>query len=443
MDWNASTEIFTSETAGRWDMNIISDLRIKHLTRVEGHGNIDVRIVNGKVEQARWEVVEAPRFFEAMLVGKMWERAPWLCGRICGICSIGHTLTSIRAIERAFGFVPSNQTRLLRLLIKHMETLQSHILHIFFLVAPDYLDLHSVLPLCSTRSEIVQLAARLKKLANDGVDLLGGRRLHPTRVVTGGFTVLPDMDGLVDLHRRLELARSDLESAAAIFGTFTIPSFERETEYVSLQGDSDYPFIGGNLISSDGIQKDEHEYLLMTNEYHVEQSTSRWSKLSRKSFAVGALARMNNNGMLLHAAAQKMAKRFGLHPQCHNPYYLPLAQLVECVHVVEDSLLLLDTLLGGNWQTPRQKVQPCAGVGVGAVEVPRGILYHMYEFDGQGRIIRADCVIPTSQNHANIQHDLEKLARESANAGMPERKIARLAEMLVRAYDPCISCSVH
>lgn len=424
-------------------MKVTTDIDIRRLSRVEGHGNIIIRISSGRVQQVLWEITESPRFFEAMLQGKMWENAPWLCGRICGICSIGHTLASVRAIERAFGHQPSAQTQRLRLLLKHMETLQSHILHIFFLSSPDFLDCHSVLPLRSTRPEIVQLATRLKKVANDGADLIGGRRLHPTRVVPGGFTMLPDVDQLVGLHKCLADAGNDLRSAVDVFASFSFPNFTRETEYVSLKGEAEYPFIGGTLISSDGVTKEENQYLEMTNEYHVEHSTAKWSRLSRQSFAVGALARVNNNGAFLHQYAGEVADRFKLRPACHNPYHNCLAQLVECIHVVEDSLLIIDTLLGGQWEQPREPLIARHGVGVGAVEVPRGILYHRYDFDAKGRITAADCVIPTSQNHANIQHDLQQLADESARSGLSEAEIERLAAMLVRAYDPCISCSVH
>lgn len=424
-------------------MKITTNININHLTRVEGHGNIHIKIQGGKLQHATWEVVETPRFFEALLVGKKWENAPWICGRICGICSIGHTLASIRAIENAFGIAPTIQTQKLRALLKHMETLQSHILHLYFLSAPDFLGTGSVFPLIESDPDVVQRAVRIKQLANDICDCVGGRRMHPTRTVVGGFTMLPEKKELLTFRKRLKEITDDLLVTAELFKTFTIPDFSRETEFVSLKGKSDYPFIGDDIISTDGVMKKEQEYRQMTNEYCVEQSTSKWSRLSRKSFAVGALARLNNNFAFLHPVAKDIAGRFALKPVNHNPFMNNIAQLIESVHVVNESLVLIDELLDSVWEEPRQKVQPRSGIGVGAVEVPRGILYHCYEFDDTGHILKCDCVIPTSQNHANIQHDLENLAGQYAEAGRSDSEIELLAQMLVRAYDPCISCSVH
>jgi len=424
-------------------MKLTRTIDIHHISRVEGHGNIRITIKDGKLEEASWNVVETPRFFEAMLVGKRWENAPWISGRICGICSIGHTLASIRAVENAFGIIPSAQTRQLRMLLKHMETLQSHVLHLYFLAAPDFLNTGSVFPLIDSHPDVVRRAARLKLLANDLCDCVGGRRLHPTRAVVGGFTMLPEKKELIRFKLRLQEVTDDLQRTAEQFQTFTIPDFVRETEFVSLKGEGSYPFIGGDLVSSDGVRKPEYEYKAMTNEYVVEQSTSKWSRLSRESFAVGALARLNNNFAFLHPAAREIAKSFGLAPINHNPYMNNIAQLVECVHVVMESMDLIDELSGMSWKEPRQQVAPKSGIGVGVVEVPRGILYHCYEFDGDGRILNCDCVIPTSQNHANIQHDLSELAARYTAQGADDRMIELLAQMLVRSYDPCISCSVH
>ncbi|MEW5744280.1 MAG: Ni/Fe hydrogenase subunit alpha [Nitrospirota bacterium] len=418
-------------------------IAIHHVARVEGHGTIKIAIQDGELLDARWEVVETPRFFEALLVGKRWENAPYITSRICGICSIGHTLASIRAVENAFGISPTVQTSKLRLLLKHMETLQSHLLHLYFLVAPDFFNKGSIVPLVESHPDIVTMAAGMKLLANDLCDCIGGRRLHPTRTVVGGFTMLPDKKELSRFRGRLNDVTADLVKTVELFGTFTLPSFERETEYVSLRGEDCYPFIGGDLVSTDGVRRREDEYVQMTNEYGVEQSTSKWCRLSRGSFAVGALARINNNAAFLHPAARDVATGFGLAPVVCNPFMNTIAQLVECVHVVLESITLIEELLDSRWEAPRQAVEPREARGIGAVEVPRGILYHCYEFDSGGKIVKADCVIPTGQNHANIQHDLEALVTRYAAEGKSDAEITKLAEMLVRAYDPCISCSVH
>lgn len=424
-------------------MKLNCSINIPHLSRVEGHGNIRIRIEQGVVREAQWEVIETPRFFEAALRGKLYENAPWISGRICGICSIGHTLASIRAVERAFGFEPPAQTRKLRLLLKHMETLQSHVLHLCFLVLPDFAGTTSVIPLIESNRALVDRAAGLKLLANDLCDLVGGRRLHPTTTVTGGFTMLPDRQKLAQAKTRLTEAIPGLTEIADVLASFSIPEFSRETEFVSLRGDGEYPFIGGDLMSSDGVVKSEDEYLAMTNEYKVTQSTSKWARLSRETFAVGALARVNNNFALLHPKARELAGAFALKPVNHNPFMNNVAQLLECVHVVYDAVRLIEELLGQPWHEPRETVTPKAGRGVSAVEVPRGILYHAYEFDGDGRILSADCVIPTGQNHGNIQKDIEALAKDMAGSNATDGEIELRASMLVRAYDPCISCSVH
>ena len=424
-------------------MKVSAKIEVHHLTRVEGHGNIHIQVKDGRLREARWEVVETPRFFEVLLRGKLYENAPWITGRICGICSIGHTLASIRAVENAFGFSPPAQTRKLRLLLKHAETLQSHVLHLYFLAAPDFLGTGSVFPLIETHPDAVRRGAGLKLLANDLCDLVGGRRLHPTRTVVGGFTMLPPKKELERFRARLLAALPELAATTDLFRSFQVPDFARETEFVSLKGDDGYPFIGGDLVSSDGVIRPESAYREMTNEYIVAQSTAKWCRLSRDSFAVGPLARVNNNFSFLHPEARSLAESFRLVPVSHNPFLAHVARLAECIHVVREAVTLIEELLGTEYGEPRQKVAPRAGTGVGAVEVPRGILYHSYEFDGDGRIESADCVIPTGQNHGNIQRDLEGLAGAFAAKGRPDAEIERLAQMLVRSYDPCISCSVH
>jgi len=423
-------------------MQVDLNVNVHHLTRVEGHGNIHVRVRQGIVEEARWDVVETPRFFEVMLKGKHYTSAGILTARICGICSIGHCLASLRATEAAFGVTIPEAAVKLRLLAKHGETLQSHILHLFFLAAPDYLGGPSAVVLLRERPEVVALAGRIKGLANRLCDAVAGRTTHPVALHVGGVSRMPNRGDLLRFQDELRHAVKDLASAAELFASFNEPDFIRETEFVSLKGVDSYPWIGGRRCSSDGVEKDESEYLGMTNEYVTDENTSKWCKLSRDSFAVGALARFNNNHRLLHPAAARVAESFGLAPVCHNPFMNNVAQLVECVHVVHESVRLIDEILAADPVTMVQ-VTPRAGEGVGAVEVPRGILYHHYAYDDGGYVVRANCVIPTTQNNANIHHDVASLAAQQAAQGTSDKHLEHLCSMLVRAYDPCISCSVH
>jgi sulfhydrogenase subunit alpha len=423
-------------------MKIDLNVDIHHLTRVEGHGNVHVRIEGGRLEEASWAVVETPRFFEVMLRGKHYSSAGILTARICGICSIAHCLASLRATEAAFGVRVPEQAARLRLLAKHGETLQSHALHLFFLAAPDFLRLPSALPLIEEKPEVLQLAVRLKGLANRICDAVAGRTTHPVSLQVGGVARAPGVPELRRLQDELRRSTDDLAAAARIFATFSLPDFVRETEFVSLRGDGRYPWIGGRLVSSDGVERDEAGYREMTNEYVTAENTSKWCKLSRDAFAVGALARFNNNHQLLHPEAAAVARSFGLSAVCHNPFMNNVAQLVECVHVVHDSVRLIDEIVAGD-PVVMAEVIPRAGRGVGAVEAPRGILYHDYEYDEEGYLTKANCVIPTTQNNANIQLDIAALARQFAAQGVGDRQLELLCSMLVRAYDPCISCSVH
>lgn len=419
------------------------NIEIKHMTRVEGHGDIKIRVENGKLVECVWKVVETPRFFEVMFKGLPVEMAPLLASRICGICSISHALASARAIENALRIEIPETAQKARLLAKHAETLQSHTLHLFFLVAPDFLNVPSAIHLIKSHPRLVELATMIKGFANKTSDLFAGRTTHPVVIKIGGLTQVPRKKQLRELSKELDATIPYLWETLDFFKQIKLPDFTRETEFVSLKGDMCYPFIGGDLVSNDGVCKKENEYLAMSNEYLVDFSTSKFSRLSRKSFAVGSLARFSNNYDLLHPQAKEIAGELNIKPGNFNPFFNNLAQLVECFHVIHESKDMISELIDSDiseFSTP-YNIKKCEGVG--AVEAPRGILYHYYRIDEDGKIEKADCVIPTSQNHANIYYDMQSLVEKSIAQGKGEEEIGRLAQMLVRAYDPCISCSTH
>ncbi len=417
------------------------NINVHHVTRVEGHGNIVLNTNNGTIEELRWEVPESPRFFEAMLRGRYYDDAPHIASRICGICSIAHSTASILATEAALGIEPSEQTRLLRKLLFDAEMLESHVLHAYCLAAPDFLGAGSVFPLVKTHKDVVLRAMRLKRLAYRLADLLAGRKTHPISLMVGGFARLPDPDELAAIKDALVESLNDYGATVELFASLSFPDFERETEYIALQDENEYAFISGQIASSDSGTTPVSDYLEVTNEFCVPHSTAKYTKNNRDAYMVGALARFNLNHEQLHPRAKDAAVALGLRAPCHNPYMITLAQVVEAVHATEDSILLIDELLerGIDEEPIPSEITP--GRGVGAVEAPRGILFHDYTYDENGILTKANCVIPTNQNHNNIQKDMEALVPTILN--WSEDEIRQALEMLVRAYDPCISCSTH
>lgn len=420
---------------------------VKHVTRVEGHGNIAVTVANGEITRLQLAIVESPRFFEAFLRGRRWYEAPHIACRICGICSVGHTTAAVKAIEAATGIEVGEQTLLLRRLILNAEQLQSHVLHLYFLAVPDFLGVGSVIPLASSHPDVVKRALRMKKLANDICGAGGGRHIHPIAYHVGGFTHVPEAEELIALKRRLEASRDDLKQTTELFATLHVPDFTRDMEFVSLRetGNDRYAFYDGKLVSTLQPEPTEaSEYRKRVIESVVEHSAAKHCRSPKSAtYMVGALARFRNNSDRLHRAAKDIADRLGLTATCSNPFHNNTAQLVECVHCTEDSIELIDELLTrGLAEEP--KVQPTRfGRGVGATEVPRGILFHEYELDEKGKIAGANLIIPTGQNLANIEADMRAMVPRLLASGMTKEAITLRLEMLVRAYDPCISCATH
>ncbi len=422
------------------------NINVHHVTRIEGHGNVVLNATNGRIEKLEWQVPEAPRFFEAMVRGRSYEDIQTIVSRICGICSISHSLVATKAVENAIGVEVSEQTDKIRLLMHYSEQFQSHVLHIGYLAAPDFFGAPSVVPLVAKAPEAVKTIIGLHRLANEWSDLIAGRTTHPVTLRPGGMTKIPTEKQLHELQERLKRSVADLKVVAEIVLSVAgnIPKFERPTEYISLRQDTPpaYTFYHGEIASTDcdGTVA-VNDWKTVANEYVNDQSTAKWTKWHRDSYAVGALARFNNNAELLAPTAKAVARMFGLKKGCCNPYLNTIAQLAEAVHVAEAAINLIDESLTRGLRPEAVVVSPKAGKASGCVEAPRGILFHEYEFDRKGHCVGADICIPTNQNHGNIQKDFEKLVPKILDE--PEDMIRLKLEMLVRAYDPCVSCSTH
>ena len=414
---------------------------VNHITRVEGHGNIKVNVKNGTLETCQLEIVEAPRFFEAMLRGRPYTEAHLITSRICGICSVGHVLTSLAASEDALGVTISRQERLLRELLNVGEYYESHVLHIYFLAVPDFVGAKSVLPLVNTHKDIVVQALKLKKLGHEIGDMISGRLIHPVATGVKAMGIVPDDETLYSIIERLEDAKEELQKTIPVLQGLELPQYSRETEYVSLYREGEYAMLEGNIYSSDSGEMDYHDYLQLTNEHLLDHSTAKRTKHQRESYMVGALSRFNNSQQWLSQDAKAAAQELGLSAPCHNSYLITVAQYVELVHLADIGIAAARELLTMERTVEDRHIDVKAGRGVGAVEVPRGILFHDYTYDDDGMMQQANCIIPTGQNLNNIEQDFAALVPTILDRSQEE--ITLMLEMMVRAYDPCISCSAH
>jgi coenzyme F420-reducing hydrogenase alpha subunit len=418
-------------------------ISVEHLTRVEGHGNLFALVEDGLPLEARFDIVEAPRLFEVFLRGQDYTRVTHTASRVCGICAVSHRCAAIRAVEAAFGVEVGERIHLLRRLAFHGEVIGSHVLHLFFLVAPDFLGAPSVFHLLPDQREAVLRAMRLKRAANDICATVAGRHIHPVGMEAGGFSFEPSRRSLEKLREVAAAAAEDLQAFLSLLREHAWPDFERETDYISLRQPGVYAFYEGELFSSRHGELNLADYRRTLPEHTVSGSNAKHAAHRGAPYMVGALARFNNNHPLLAAPARRAAQEIGLQPPCTNPFMIPAAQFVETVHCLDESIALIDRLTApeNRGQPCRVDVRPRASRGIGAVEAPRGTLFHEYAFDAGGICTEANLVIPTAQNLANLQADMAAYLLQTGDA--PEEDLTRGLEALVRAYDPCISCATH
>lgn len=412
---------------------------VDYVSRVEGQGALDVALSrDGEVKDVRLRIFEPPKFFEAFLVGRGYEEVMELTSRICGICPVTHQITALRAVENAMGIEVSQQTRDLRKLFALSAIVQSHTLSMYFLSLPDLAGYESSLAMIKDHPEIVKRGLRIKKLANDLTDLIGGRAVHPVTAKVKAFTSMPDRSRINDIRRRLEGIRADAAETVDLFAGLEIPRFKRRCEHVALSSRDGYAINEGRLRSTDGLEIKEDEYRRYFMEKQVPYSMAKHSTVHSRSFMVGPLPRVNINFDRLSPAARAAAESGGFKVPTFNPFASHVARAIEVVHAVDECIDIIDRL---PCREENGAVVPRAGEGFAVTEAPRGILYHSYAINRGGLVERADIVPPTAHNAKNVETDLWHFLPHIID--LPLREITLKCEMLIRAYDPCISCSVH
>ena len=423
-----------SSTAG------VRTIKVDQLARDEGEGALTLTLDGDTVTDARLRLFEPPRLFEAMLRGRHCTEAPDLTARICGICPVAYQMSACHAVEDALGVRVDGALRALRRLLYCGEWIESHVLHMVMLHAPDFLGAHDVTELAKRHPERVRGGLKVKKVGNAIVATLGGREIHPVNAKVGGFWRAPRRSELDALVPDLRAALAEAEELLAWVSDFDFPDFTRDYELVALRHAGEYPMNEGRVVSTRGLDFDVHDYDRHIVEEQVAHSTALQARIvGRGAFQCGPLARYALNHDRLSPRAHDAAKRAGLDPTCRNPFRTILVRGVEVIVALEEALGVIERYT----PPPESSIALTlrAGTGHGATEAPRGILHHRYVLDDAGLITDATITPPTSQNQRTIEEDL--LAMGAALASLPLDEATRRAEHAIRNYDPCISCSTH
>ena len=421
-------------------MSETREIRTDYLARVEGEGAMLVRVRDGTLEEVQFKIFEPPRFFEALLRGRHFAEAPDITARICGICPIAYMASSAAAMEQACGVELTEPIRLLRRLVYCGEWIESHVLHVAMLHAPDFLGYDGAIELARDRRELVELALRLKKAGNELMRVIGGREVHPVNFRVGGFYRAPTASELRRLVPELEWAREASRDLLRWTATFDFPEYERDYVFVALCQPGEYPIERGRIVSSTGLDIAVDEYERHFTETHVERSNALHSTLAGVgAYLVGPLARYANNYDELSDVAKEAAEEAGLGPVCRNPFRSIVVRAVETLYAADEALRIID-----GYERPEPAAVECvprAASGHGCTEAPRGICWHRYELDDEGLILDAKIVPPTSQNQKTIEADLVGVVGGSLE--LPDDRLAHVCEQTIRNYDPCISCATH
>ena len=423
-------------------MEKIEKIELDYITKIEGHAKLTVKLDKGKrtARVVRLEVFESPRYFEALIKGRSYKEVPYLAGRICGICNIAHHFGAMMAVENALGVEVSQQTKMLRELLVIGGVLHSHSLHLYLLSLPDYLGYSSALDMTEKHLQILKRGLKLKEVGNDIVNLVGGRAIHPLTSVIGGFTKMPKQDELKRLTKKLNGIKPDALATVDLFASLKSPKLEFKTDFYAISG-CGYSFIEGDInpFPSFGFSFEPRSYMKHIKEEVVPYSSSKHVTIKGKSFAVGPLARININHKYLRGSAKSALKRTKEKFPSYRVFSANLARAVEVVYCVERAKEIIRKL-----ELKKERiaeVKPRSGEGVSATEAPRGTLYHHYKFDKGGKVTYVNLIPPTTQNVKNMEDCMKQVLPDIMH--LPKSKIVAELEKLIRAYDPCFSCSAH
>lgn len=455
---------------------------IDPITRLEGHGKIDIFLNDrGDVDRAYFQVPEL-RGFERFAQGRPAEDMPQITSRICGVCPTAHHMAAAKALDDLYQVQPPPAGKAIRELVYNTFTFEDHALHFYFLGGPDFVvgptapraERNILGVIGKVGLEVGKKVIAMRKAARELISMIGGKVIHPVLGLPGGVAkaVQPDQQ-----ERCIEVADQAVE-----FGQFSLQVFRdvvlKNQQYVDLILSDAYThrtyYMGlvdeANKVNFyDGqlrvVDPDGKEFLKFPcGDYlkHVAEHVEPWSYIKfcylkdvgwkgftdgaqSGVFAVAPLARLNaSEGMstpLAQEAYEEMYATLGGKP-VHQTLATHWARLVEMLSAAE---MMRDLAGSPVLIDPHVRTIPTAEPkeGIGVVEAPRGTLIHHYQTDSRGIITAANLIVATQNNAARIAMSVDKAAKGVIHAGRVDDGILNQVEMAFRAYDPCHGCATH
>ena len=440
----------------------MKEITISPVTRIEGHAGVRIYLNDrGEVDSAHFQVVEL-RGFEKFLVGAAIEEAPRITPRICGICPSAHHLAAAKATDRIFGVTPPATGKNLRELLGLGQFVHSHALHFFMLAAPDFIlspdappEERNVVGLARHSPDIAKKAITVRKFGQRLTEAVGGKPIHPANALPGGMSA-PLTEGkraeLVTMaDEALEIAREGWEIAKNLLDGVDTEIGAVRTGFMGMTNHGLYSTYDGPvaMLDPDGGRIGSfsgQDYTNFVEEYSEDWSYLKFARLKGGGYyRVGPLARLNIVERMgtehADAALAEYRERFGTVTQAPLAYHL--ARYIEFLASCERAkdLLADPGITGSGIRTPAGKVVNRRGVGI--IEAPRGTLIHDYTVNDAGIIEKCNLIVATCQNNYAIDRGVEDMARRVVKNGTLTEGAANRIEMIIRAYDPCISCATH
>lgn len=417
-------------------------ISIDHLPRVEGNGGISAIIDGKKVTDVKFSIYEGPRLVERLTLGKTPEQDVNIVPRICAICTLSHKYAALRAMGKAISVRVPDKVSLFRELMHLGEMIESHSLHIYYLALPDYVGFPNAIAMASKFEFEVKIALEMKEFGNHIMKTASGRFIHGENPVIGGFGKYPSEDELVWIKARATQFMPFVYKTVSLFCELDYPDCpEEKTIYVCCHPPKNkYGLAGDEIIVSTGEIIPGEDYKSLTDEFVVSHSYAKHSRYKGKPYSVGALARVNNLGERLEGEAGDMYKKYFNPRWKTNPLFNNAAQALEILYAFERIPEIINEMLKLP-DPPIVKYKAQNGAGTGTVEAPRGLLIHSYEIT-DGLVSYTDIITPTAQNAEDVEKYCCIAAQTLLDRG-EEDKIRDRMDLVVRAFDPCISCSAH